>query len=351
MSQAKEGLELVAGFFGTLFEKIGTIFDVFDFSFLLSGSVALTAALCTYSLAGGQLPGSMNEGVPTTWVLAGLGSAYVLGFVVFALGRPMRDRFLPPKEGFGLTLPRGSKNDSDGKQVRTPELLTVNAIGTDDLRKWASVHGLDKVEQYRKYFELDDPGQFDKFYDRLWADVRQRKELADSFVLVKRYWTFAAAFDGLLLATQFWCLPTGWYLYKLLSRPDILPAFKLFKFDALWIGIFTLFVWIFPGQRIARECARQARDYGLKQMRELFATTAFWVAQQEEASPTKKEELRAKRLANDVTHISMNKSAAEVKELRDMLKAKTDKAAAEARKAEADADFRRIEATKEANRP
>ncbi|MBS0195133.1 MAG: hypothetical protein JSR77_00080 [Planctomycetes bacterium] len=347
MSQAKEGLDLVTGFFGAVFEKIGTVFDVFDFSFLLSGSVALTAALCTYSLAGGQLPGSMNEGVPTTWVLAGLGSAYVLGFVVFALGRPMRDRFLPPTEGNGLTLPGGSKDDADGGQARTPELLTVNAIGTDKLREWAQVHGLDRVEQYKRYFELKDPSQFDKFYDRLWADVRQRKELADSFVLVKRYWTFAAAFDGLLLATQFWCLPTGWYLYNLLSRPDILPAFKLFKFDALWIGVFTLLVWIFPGQRIARECARQARDYGLKQMRELFATTAFWVALQEEAAPTKKEELLAKRFANDVTHISINKSAAEVKELRDTLKAKTDKAAAEARKASADADFREAETVNE----
>ena len=97
----------------SILQRIADFFDLFDLSFIVSGSVSLAAVCFGYWQSGlPELP------LPSGWALAGvwLGGSYVFGLICFALGRWVReewrwrrfemgtnhDRFLPILQDHGL---------------------------------------------------------------------------------------------------------------------------------------------------------------------------------------------------------------------------------------------------------
>jgi hypothetical protein len=173
-----------------LTQKLADFLDLFDLSFLVSGG-ACGLALARLLGEGGPWPlrGAAStsksglDGADLPRFLAGVLLAYVLGLVAFALGRVLRRGILARLPLLGSAIHGGSVSPA-----RLDSALSAHGLSADPL-----------VAAYRRGGTLDP-----RLYGRLWAELRQKKELAPSYELARRYWVLAATFDGVAIALLLW---------------------------------------------------------------------------------------------------------------------------------------------------
>jgi hypothetical protein len=203
-----------------VFSKIGDFVDIFDLSFFVSGAVCLGAL--AFGNAQGHLisPAAFGEGYNALMFLV---ACYVLGLICFAFGRMMR-----PKK---------------------------SSLFAADFKSIVERHGLGP--RYSLYLS-DRPGDAMLLYNRFWAMARQIAALGPSFTLVRRYWSMAATYDGVLAALMvWWAVFLYWCLDPVAHPPLILRMIPLF---VLPVAIFI--------------CRREAGRLTRFQMEELVASIA-----------------------------------------------------------------------------
>ena len=155
-----------------LIKKLTGIFDLFDLSFLISGSVAVLAWSWLLWAAGVGFPDS----TVVMLVLWSVG-AYINGLICFSLGRRIRLRLW-----------------------KRPDL-------TDELTRQVSRHKL-LAREFASYMAGVDPASgwgLQSLYGRMWAELRERAggaapELQPSYRLIRGHWVRTATFDGMIAA-------------------------------------------------------------------------------------------------------------------------------------------------------
>jgi hypothetical protein len=159
-----------------ILQRLADFFDIFDLSFIISGAVAL-GAFGFWSWRA-SLP---KPPIPEGWVysLTLIIASYVFGLLCFSLGRWLRVSWRSHRLGGG----------SD-----------------DRFLKVLKAHGLDGVSPFSDYLGRTDAGGEARLYVRLWAEVRDRPDLAASMSLLRRYWVMAATLDGVVVALLVWVL-------------------------------------------------------------------------------------------------------------------------------------------------
>lgn len=212
----------LAGALNAVIAKVGDFVDIFDLSFFVAGAVCLAAL--AFSNAHGHFvePSAFGESYNPLMFLLG---CYVLGLICFAFGRMMR-----------------------------PKLSTLFAA---DFKSMVERHGL--APRYQMYL-TDRPGDAMLLYNRMWAMMRQVPSLQPSFTLVRRYWSMAATYDGLVAALIVWWFA---FLHWTLDSASNPPVF----FRALPLGLLLLAVFL---------CRREAGRLTRFQMEELVASIAFY---------------------------------------------------------------------------
>jgi len=76
---------------GQALGKVLDLFTVFDLSFILSGAALLASGIYLWTGLGGTPPQ-----MDTLGIVSGIISAYLLGLVAFAIGRPVRKAAVGP---------------------------------------------------------------------------------------------------------------------------------------------------------------------------------------------------------------------------------------------------------------
>ncbi len=223
--------EVAADALMALLARIGDIFGIFDLSFFVAGAVCLGAVAFGVYVFGGSA--FLERVVGSEWKTVHVGAAvvasYVLGMVCFAAGALRR------------------------RWQRT----------TEDLP--AQLDAFHLTEVYSGFLPADRNADadatrraYDLLYTRLWAELRQSKELAPSFNLITRYWMMAAMCDGLCAAWLAWA--ALWLTWLRWSPPP---------HTGMIVGVALVFVVA------AVLCAREASRYGKYQVYELVATLAY----------------------------------------------------------------------------
>jgi hypothetical protein len=224
------GGEIASNALMVLVARIGDIFGIFDLSFFVSGAVCLGAVAFGVYVFGGSA--FLERVVGSEWKAVHVGAAvvasYVLGMVCFAAGA-VRRRWQDPSEDLAA-------------QLETFQLDVVYG------RFLPRADASPEVKQ-RAY---------DLLYTRLWAELRQSKELAPSFNLITRYWVMAAMCDGLSVAWLVWAaLWMSWLGWSPPPHPWMIVGVAL----------------AFCGAAVL--CAKEAARYGTYQVYELVATLAY----------------------------------------------------------------------------
>jgi hypothetical protein len=216
----------------SIFEKIGEFFDLFDLSFLVSGSTTLAALVFLAHRLGIAVPSSL-----TAWpeIVAAILLCYVLGLVCFAVGRWAR-KGLERKEG------PNSFDKYFGQAL--------------------NAHGLVDKEPFKAYLERAPHRGSWRLYVRMWAELRTSSSAAASMSLLKRYWVMAATYDGMSVALSVWGLvllacAAGWGI------PDT---------GRLSLGVALIAVGAMLASAFA--CAREAGRYVQYQVEEVVASIA-----------------------------------------------------------------------------
>jgi hypothetical protein len=230
MAENADAKKEVAEGLKVILQRIADFFDIFDLSFIISGSVTL-AALGFWSWRA-NLPGPP---LPEGWlhVLATIIASYVLGLLCFTLGRWLRVRW------------RWQRLDG-GPHDR---LLAILAG-----------HGLDVLPPFSDYIRRLAAHGEARLYVRLWAEVRDCPDLTGTFSLLRRYWVMAATCDGMVVALLVWILVLtacifGW---GHANRIDMAP------------GIVAIVVLLVS----ALACRHEGSRYVEFQMEELVAAVA-----------------------------------------------------------------------------
>ncbi len=155
-----------------IFEKIGAFFDLFDLSFFVSGAACIGAALFWLHLTGTYVVAKVPD---TLVILALVLASYVVGLICFAAFRAVRVWALKLRSG------------SDHKQL---------------LRQAMEAHGLGGEVPFTRFHDSD--ADLTHLYTRLWAEVRESKDVVESYGLLRRYWVLSATCDGLAAALCVW---------------------------------------------------------------------------------------------------------------------------------------------------
>jgi hypothetical protein len=214
-----------AGALGAVFAKVGDFVDIFDLSFFVSGAVCLAAL--AFGNAHGHFvsPAAFGDGYNAIMFLV---ACYVLGLICFAFGRMLR-----PKK---------------------------SSLFAADMKSIVERHGLGP--RYERYL-TDRPGDVMLLYNRFWAMARQTQGLSPSFTLIRRYWSMAATYDGVLTALLvWWAVCLYWILDPSAHQPIIL---RMIPLVVLPIG--------------ALLCRREAGRLTRFQMEELIASVAAYESQ------------------------------------------------------------------------
>lgn len=224
----------------TLFGKLGDFFDIFDLSFFVGG-VATTGALLAWGyFREADIPTNLHAAVPE--IVIAILVCYINGLVSFAAGRWLR------------------------KAVWYPLLAGVfrvkNAGGNfqEHFHATLSSHQLEQLPFVQAYLSQKNPETAWRLYIRLWAELRQRPELAPSMALLKKYWILAATYDGLATALLIWLLALADLTFGVFGE-------TLFHwYTGVSIGLFVaLLVYI---------CQREAGRYVKYQIEDIVASLA-----------------------------------------------------------------------------
>lgn len=153
-----------------LFAQIADLFDIFDLSFFVSGAFVVAALSWSAETHGLEIPQWNTE---IMYLLLALIS-YIAGMLCFALGRLARRALRPRARAAGPRLTRIIQQ-----------------------------HGLAEHEVVRPYMSGAAP---EALMARLWAEVRQGKDVETSLALLRRYWVSAATLDGVSTALVGWAV-------------------------------------------------------------------------------------------------------------------------------------------------
>lgn len=177
-------LEALATAIRPILQRIADFFDLFDLSFFVSGGISLMAVLYLARGSGVEMPGQPGVG----WALACLVLAYFLGLICFAVGRSLR-RFL----GWVRGVVRDLRN-------------TPTTPFAQRLYEMVSDHGLVEDDIVGTYVSRDGPAPAAKgrLYSRMWAEIRERPDLKESFDFIQHSWILAATYDGVAAAALMW---------------------------------------------------------------------------------------------------------------------------------------------------
>lgn len=229
-----------------ILDKVAGFFDILDLSFFVSGAVCLSGFV--YALSPDPFPvfeRLLDQGYK---IGAALVASYVLGLVCFSLGRWLRS---------ALTL--------RGRTASKPSVSKRWAA----LAKLLRTHGLAKLGPYAAYGIDEEDETFshrmEGLYTRLWAELRQDKELAPSFDLVRKYWVMAATCDGLVAALLVWGGASLVRLVVAATAQGAPPTAGALAITSLQVIFFLL---------ATRTCAREAHRLSVYQAEEVVATLA-----------------------------------------------------------------------------
>jgi hypothetical protein len=203
-------MQALFGVLQPLFKKIGDIFDLFDLSFLVAGGSSLLALVYVAWML--DLQENITPGGGTAWFFMGLIMVTVWGLLSFAVGPLFRKIF--------SWLPILRKAPWDG------------ATFDEYLQAALDAHGLDDDPLVAQYQERKSASY--RLYVRLWAEIRQADEVADSFELLRRFWVLTASFDALATSGLFW--GAAFVLGAL--RPDISPIATDLSWAAAGLSLF-----------------------------------------------------------------------------------------------------------------
>jgi hypothetical protein len=170
-------LQALAEAIKPILQRIADFFDLFDLSFFVSGGISLMAVVYLARGSGLEIPGEPGA----AWALATLVLAYFLGLICFAVGRSFR-RLL----GWLRDLARGGPGLPFSRQLY--DMVQDHGLGDDDI-----------VGTYVREQEARP-----RLYARMWAEIRQRPELKESFDFINHSWVLAATYDGVAAAALVW---------------------------------------------------------------------------------------------------------------------------------------------------
>ncbi len=229
-------LQGVADALGALLKRIADFFDLFDLSFFVAGGAALGALLYVAVAADVEFQGE----VTALTALGGALAVYCLGLGCFAAGRVLRRPIV-------RRLPNGHGGEDYTERF---EARLYEAVRD---------HGLLEDEIVGPYVAQGRAPK--RLYTRLWAELRGRAELAESYELLRRFWVLAATCDGVAFASMIWAgaLTTVAFTPEL---DGILPPAISYGLS----GGFVLF---------AVACWHEASRFGKSQLEESVATVAF----------------------------------------------------------------------------
>lgn len=223
MKELGESLSSVA-------ERVSGFFDIFDLSFIVSGTASLSAFVVWWKVSERSFPLPLEGWFRVFALLLG---CYLSGLVCFAVGRWIRV---------------GNQRSLTGPRF------------DDAFAKILRAHGLLHKEPFVTYIQRGDSRGIWRLYVRLWAEVRQTPSLHSSLLLLNRYWVLAATYDGVATAALVWALVIlGWVLGIGLD-PSLNPK----------AGVPLLLALVL----MALSCWREAGRYLEYQIEELVATIA-----------------------------------------------------------------------------
>jgi hypothetical protein len=203
-----------------VFAKVGDFVDIFDLSFFVAGAVCLAALAFGNAQTHMVSPAAFGEGYNALMFLI---ACYVLGLICFAFGRMLR-----PKKG---------------------------GLFAADFKSIVERHGLGA--RYERYL-TDRPGDALLLYNLFWAMARQFGDLGPSFTLIRRYWSMAATYDGVLTALMVWWAVFFYWCVDPTAHPSL--PLRIIPLLVLPIAMFV--------------CRREAARLTRFQMEELVASIA-----------------------------------------------------------------------------
>jgi hypothetical protein len=221
--------EQIAQGLRAIISRVADFFDIFDLSFIVSGSVTLAAISFLMWRKRFEVPLPLDGWVRNVGLII---ASYVFGLLCFAMGRWFRRLWRGGRTGGGAA---------------------------DRLLQVLQAHGLSETEAVKHYLDRRDAKGEQRLYVRLWAEVRQSSELAPSFYLLRRYWVMAATYDGMVSAFIVWMLVILSCMFGLGGSPSI---------DAS--GYIVVAALVLSAIACSREAGRLV-DY---QMEELVASVA-----------------------------------------------------------------------------
>ncbi len=177
-------IEALAKAFGPILKRIGEFFDLFDLSFFVSGGITLLAVI--YLARGAGIPMPANAGVG--WAVACLVLAYFLGLICFAVGRSFR-RLVGGIRDTILVF-RGKAEEPYGERLY--DIVADHGLIEDDI-----VGIYVKTEGKKEAVK-------GRLIARMWAELRERPGLKESFDYVNHSWVLAATYDGVAAAALIW---------------------------------------------------------------------------------------------------------------------------------------------------
>ncbi len=217
-----------------ILKRIADFFELLDLSFFVGGGLsagALAIAAKSFGVPFPGTPGSLVDLVVAVLLV------YVLGLGAFAVGRTLRrpvvKRFPAWMQGEDYTAPFAERLDCAVRDHRLEE---------DPI-----------VAPY-----LDDGKVRRRVYQRLWAEVRERPELKESYRLLQRYWVLAATYDSVAFASLLWAVAVG---ASTAAPSPAVPAAAV----PYVVVLFLLF---------ALASLNEASRYSKSQVEELVATVA-----------------------------------------------------------------------------
>lgn len=228
-------LQGVADALGALLKRIADFFDLFDLSFFVAGGAALGALLYLAAAAEVQFPADVDA----LGALAGALAVYCLGLGCFAAGRVLRRPIV-------RWLPRGGGGEDYTERF---EARMYEAVRD---------HGLLKDPIVGPYVAEGKAPR--RLYGRLWAEIRGRSELSESYELLRRFWVLAATYDGVAFASLLWAAA----LTAVAASPDLASSIP----EPIAYGLAGA-VLLF-----AVACWHEASRFGKSQLEEVVATIA-----------------------------------------------------------------------------
>jgi hypothetical protein len=182
-----------------LLDRLTSVLDVFDLSFIISGGSGIAAILCSL-YSHGYLNAADLEPV---WLVA-IGLllvTYVLGLLCFTVGRSLRQ---------------------SGWVVRRPESmesLLCGELSNFGVTLDSFVPGLASPAATMTRRDGSEP-----LYNLCWARIRHSESSKGSLRLLTRYWVLAATCDGIAASLILWYATV---LCLIFTGPQISPVWQI----------------------------------------------------------------------------------------------------------------------------